>query len=469
MPKKTKPRSHVDAFLEIVRSEITVGSAGLAAWIQHLETADGIGALFELEAWLHGLRSFFELQHLPMRESDRATLVERDFRPELRIANSALQRCERLTIEVLKLGQPDTLQFETLVERKSRKSIIPGCNVDALLAQPTPIDSLGGLQELLGDLRQLISTLDTRSAIDFRIYRGLGREYTRSLNCSRFLEILLGQRIRRQYDRMENPFLKGILEGIKDYRLRRSAVLAFIYLHRMLRYLGLFWKELEQDHPLRETVVLFALLDEEMAYTADFLKARFLKGRETDRPLREAVELVVYSLNVERRRVQEQELTSVVSSGDATVVYARVQNSHGLLRNCLQSGVVALAQALNKQVEARSLYPSMQDSTNRAQLLRHDLWELRNFLKEMLEGQREPALDRIVNRMAVFREKSLPLLMYRDWSEFENFSDAIVIAGSSMESRILLRKFISYIETLVQEVSKRSSLNRPESESSSGQ
>ncbi len=469
MVKNVKPRSQIDAFLELLRSEITAGNAGIAAWVQHLQAAGGIGPIFEMEAWLRGLRSFFDLRNLPMRDSERSTLVERDFRHELKIAAGALQRCERLTLDVARLGQPENLRFEAFIERKSRRGIVPGCNVDALLEQPTPLDSLKGLQESLNDLRMLVCALGGKGAVDYRIYRSLGRAYGRELRSCRFVEMLLSQKVRKQYDQMENPFLRGILDGVNDLRLQRNAVLAFIYLHRLLKYLALISKELEQDHPLREMLVLFALLCEEMEYLGDYLKSRFSKGRETNQPLREAVELVVYSLHVERKRVLAQELASVASSGDATTVYAGVQNSHGLLRNCLQSAVVALAQALNKQVEARSLYPSIQDSANRAQLLRQDLWELRNFLKEMLEGNQEPALDVIVKRMALFREKTLPLLMYRDWSEFESFSDAIVIAASSMESRILLRKFISYVETLVQEVSKRSTLGRADSDYPSGQ
>ncbi len=469
MAKITKPRSQVDGFLELLRSEITAGSAELMAWVQHLQSAGGIKQVFELEAWLRGLRSFFDLRHLPMIEAERPSIVDRDFRHELRIVGNAIQRCERLILEVMKLGQPDILRFEAFVERKSRKGFVPGCNVDAVFEQPTPADSLAGLQESLGDLRLLVCALADKGAIDYRIYRSLGKAYARELKSCRFVEMLLSEKVRKQYDRMENPFLRGILDGIKDNRLRRNAVLSFIYLHRMLKYLALVFRELEQDHPLRDTMVVFALLDEEMAFLGDFLKSRFLRGREISHDLREAVELIIYSLQVERKRVLGRELASVAAAGEANTVYARIQNSHGLLRNCLQSGVVTLAQALNKQVEARSLYPSMQDSANRAQLLRQDLWELRTFLKEMLEGVQEPALDRIVRRMSLFREKTLPLLMYRDWSEFENFSDSIVTAASSMESRILLRKFISYVETLVQEVSKRSSFSRSEGESPSGQ
>jgi len=469
MAKKAKPRSRIDSFLETLRSEITAGNAGFSTWVSHLEAVGGIQSLFELETWLRGLNAYFDFDHLQLRESERAMVSERDFHHELRVVRQALQRCEGHSLEVARLGQPEKLRFESFIERKSRRGGIAGLNLESTFDQPTPVDSLTELQELLSDIRLLTSALEGDEAIDYRLYRSLGRRFERELKNCRFVDMLLSQRLRQQYDQMENPFLRGLLEGVKDYRVKRNAALSFLYLHRLLKYLALVGRELELDRPLRDTLVIFALMHEEMTWLVDFLKSRFLTGRDPGQELREAVELVIYSLRVEGRRAQEQELASVAAGSDVAAIYARVQNSHGLLRNCLQSSVVALAQALNKQVEARHVYPSMMDGAKRAQLLRQDLWELRTFLKDMLEGRGELALDKIVKRMSMFREKSLPLLMYSDWSEFESFSDAIVTAASSMESRTLLRKFISYVETLVQEVSKRSSFSRGEAEPTFGQ
>jgi len=49
--------------------------------------------------------------------------------------------------------------------------------------------------------------------------------------------------------------------------------------------------------------------------------------------------------------------------------------------------------------------------------------------------------------------------MYRDWEEFQRFSDSTITASNPIELRILLRKFVSFLETLVQEVSKRGILH----------
>jgi hypothetical protein len=452
-----------------VRSEIVAGNAGLGAWLKHLEASGGINVLFELEAWLRGLRAFFDPDYLPLKDAERAALPEKSFHHEVEILRHVLQRCERYVLEVANLGQPEKIRFETFIEKKSRRGAVPGCNVDQVFEQPTPLDSLAGLEESLRDIRLLLCCLNTSAGIDYQVYRSLGRRYERELKSHRFIEMLLSQRLRQQYDQVDNPFLRGILDGIKDYRLKRNAALSFLYLLRLLKYLALVGRELEQDQPLREALVLFALMHEEMGYLADFLKARFLRGRETSHALRDSVGLIIYSLHMEGGRTQNQELVSVASDGDVASAYASVQNSHGVLRNCFQSSVVTLAKALNKQVEARNVYPSMTDTAAKSQVLRQDLSDLRTFLKEMLESGQEPVLDEIIARICSFREKSLPLLMYKDWADFEVFSDAIISAASSMEGRIQLRKFISYIETLIQEVSKRSSFSRGDAETASGQ
>jgi hypothetical protein len=46
--------------------------------------------------------------------------------------------------------------------------------------------------------------------------------------------------------------------------------------------------------------------------------------------------------------------------------------------------------------------------------------------------------------------------MYRDWAEFEAFSDALAISTNFIEIRTHIRKFTGFLETLIQEVSKRS-------------
>jgi len=63
--------------------------------------------------------------------------------------------------------------------------------------------------------------------------------------------------------------------------------------------------------------------------------------------------------------------------------------------------------------------------------------------------------NRIIERVGEFRDVSLRSLMYRDWAEFETFSDSLAVSIDAMETRTHIRKFVSYLESLIQQVSKR--------------
>ncbi|MBP1624188.1 MAG: hypothetical protein H6Q07_2208, partial [Acidobacteria bacterium] len=201
---------------------------------------------------------------------------------------------------------------------------------------------------------------------------------------------------------------------------------------------------------------IYSLLHEETAALAELLKTRLLRYNETGEALRNAAEFTAYSIKLESQRVQTRELAEVSREADPGIVYSRIENSHGLLRNCFQSCILTLIQSVDKSLVHSVLFPPRTGQLAAAEKLRQDLWELRRWLMDAL-GSKEPLdSNRIIERIGVFKEASLRSLMYRDWAEFESFADALAVSSSYGEIRTHLRKFVSHLETLIQEVSKRS-------------
>jgi hypothetical protein len=161
---------------------------------------------------------------------------------------------------------------------------------------------------------------------------------------------------------------------------------------------------------------------------------------------------------MESGRTLERELIFASRETDPAALYAKIENSHGMLRNCYQSCVVTVAQAFDKNFDGRAVFPSMLESMQKAQKLHRDLWDLRQYLRDILQNRSAMDANSVVERIAAFCEASLRYLMYRDWGEFERLSDALVAAANPMEVRALLRKFTTFLETLLAEVSKRSVL-----------
>jgi hypothetical protein len=447
-----------DSFLEALQTEFLAGTENLASWIRHVEASGRIESLFELETWLKGLRSFFRVRHLPLSESERKDLIARSFGPEIRIVRQALQICEASTGELMKHGWTDKIEFESFIESQLRKDNVLDYHVSKIVEQPTPMDSLIQLSESLNDLRVMIDAVNQAEKLDYQLFVSIGRCYRRNVRNCRYVEMLLAQRFRLQYDRVDNAALSGILKGIAEEGIRRDIALSLLWLFRLLKYLQFVHRDLVADRPLRHFLVIFCLLHEEMGLLSDFLKGHFLKGREASHALWNVVELIVYSLKMESQRALERELLFVSREADPAVIYTKIENSHGMLRNCYQSCVVALAQAIDKNFEGKAVFPSILEGLQTAQRLRQDLWDLRKHLKDILQNRSGTDVNSIIEKIAAFRESSLRYLMYRDWGEFERLSDSFVTATHPLEVRTLIRKFVSFLETLVEEVSKRSVL-----------
>jgi hypothetical protein len=224
-----------------------------------------------------------------------------------------------------------------------------------------------------------------------------------------------------------------------------------------LRYLALVSDALAEDRPLRPFLAIFSLLHEQAEDLSAFLASR-LSGPAIPERTRQACEMIRQSLDSVNRRVFERELPSVAAQMDPSVIYTRMENGHGLLRHGCQNAIAILVQSLDERIEARMLFPAMAEGIQQGQRLRADLWELRHDLIREIEKATGLDLNCVLERIARFRETSLRFLMYQDWGEFERCSESLITAANDVDARALLRKFVGFLETLLQEVAKRNVL-----------
>ena len=451
-------RSGRDLFLETLRSEIVDGSEVLSAWVSHVHAHGEIDALFEFEAWLRGLNAFFDWKRLPLRDKEKSLVYERSFAPEIRVARLALQQAERGALRLCCLSPAPATARDTMRRDGMHGAGVIRFPMGRVFDRASPMESLTCLLQSIQDLKIMIDAVEDPMRWDYQMYLSLGRSFRRDLRDCRFIGMLLAQRFRIQFDCMDSAVLSGVLKSIPDDRERHNVALVLLYLHRFLRYLELVASGLREDRPLRRFLVLFCLLHEQTDVFCDFVQSRFQKGRRANANLRDAADLMVHALRLETQRAFERELVFLAAEENPSLIYAKMENSHGLLRNCYQSGVVSLIHAFDASIDAKSVFPSMVEGLQQGQKLTRDLWDLRCELKTELDRENGFDLSLVLDRITRFRESSLRFLMYQDWGEFERFSDSLIAAGNEIEARSLLRRFVRFLEVLVQEVSKRSVL-----------
>jgi hypothetical protein len=456
MPRESRISEPHDSFAEVLRAEISAESENLSAWVKQIQAQGAMKSLFGLEAWLRGIRSFFKSEHLPLGATDRDEITIRSFAAEMGIVREGLQICESHACDLTNPKIGGTFEFEEFVDVQMRKDRMMDFHISRIVEQLTPRDSISQLMAFLNDFRIMIGALTGAPGIDYRIFLSLGRFFERELKNCRYMDMFLNEHLRLQFDAVEDRSISQVLQQIQDKTTQRNVASGILYLFRFLRYLQLVSADLDGDRPLKKDLVLFSLLHEGMHGLSDFLRSRFLRNRETPAALRDAAELVAYSMKMESNRVMDRELVSVSRENDPGVIYARIENGHGLLLNCCQSGVVTLMQALQKSFDSSKLFPSRTATLRTSERLRQDLWELRQWLLDVLANGQDLDSAEIIEHLTRFREASLRSLMYRDWAEFESFSDALTFCVNFVEMRTHIRKFVSFLEMLIQEVSKRS-------------
>jgi hypothetical protein len=437
-------------------SEISAAGDRLGNWIRQVHLRGASDILFCLETWLRGIESFLDLQHLPLSEAEKAELTTRSFVPEIRILRRAIQISEGYACALISPEVAGAFTIEEFIRGEIRRERLMNLDEGHLVEQVTPADSLAQLLDSLNDLRVTIDALDVQSGLGCGLFLSLGRIYRREIKNCRYIELLLKQESRLQSSVIENQSLAGPLRNIPDDSVRRDIVQVLADLFQFLKYLKLVRSDLVADYPLKHDLVIFSLLHQETIRLSEFIRSRLLRRRDANPALRTAAELVAYSMKEESQRVLNRELPFVAGEIEPSRVYTRIENSDGLLRNCCESCVLTLLQAIDGSFDAASLFPTRAERLLSSEKLRKDLWELRQWLMEMLESGEQPDSNRIVERFVSFKEASQTSLMYRDWEDFEAFLDAVTSSNNPPENRMHIRKFTGYLEMLIQEVSKRS-------------
>ena len=455
----SKSPQTLNTFIDAMQSEIVAGSENLAAWIRHLQTQGGIDDLFGLETWLKGIRSFLNPDHLPLAESEKEEVLGRSFSSEIKIVRDALQMCEIHAYAVLSVGHAEIFESDKIIEKQLTKERIQDVHINRFLEQLNPMDSMSYLMDVLNDLRIACDAYQHMPNPGYQVFLSLGRNYRRELKNCRYIHMLLNQKFRLQYDVIENKSLSEALRSVEDEATRQNLALALLSLFRFLKYLKIVFLEMQHDRSLRHQLVLFSLLHEEMDTVSGFLKARLIKGKKSSQELRAAAELVAYTLKNESSRVLSKELVFLSRETEPANIYARIEDGCNLLLNCCQGSILNLMSAVGEKFDADSVFPKKADQLLANERIRQGLWNLRQWLAHILDNDSAtPDTTGILERLTAFKEKHFQSLAYSDWAEFEGLLGKLAVSDNNKEIRGQMRKLVTFLESLIQEVTKRGSL-----------
>jgi hypothetical protein len=427
-------------------------------WMDGVVAAGKTRDLFELEMWLRSFERFFRIKNQPLSEKETKQLALRNWSEELRLVDNVLLRTVQLCTSILTEDQVNLARFDKYVEGYLKKDDVVDPYIEKLVRQSTPEACLTLLREALEDLHTVLMDLTRLSRIPYGSFTAVGKTLYREIRRSHVLALLIDKKFKPVHDRIQSPALATTIRGIADPVERKHAARVFLELFRLLHYLEYADPARADEDALKNTILVFSLITSETRLLLAYLERRVLKALSPDSPAFALYDSFVYCLPFELKKVLNTELLDISVTRQPDIVRARVENSHGILKDCFQQSVVQLAQAFDPRVEGNHIFPDFTAKLEQSLGLRDSLARLVRAVRRFQGSKDDLLAVEMKEEISRFYDHNMKDLMYRDWSGFELFFIEILKCTSLPALSNISHRFETFLMTLYREVQKRSIL-----------
>lgn len=408
--------------------------------------------------WLRSLRSFFNPANHPFSESERAALGERSFKCETSVVRDALVRSLQL---LGSLARGETLAgalggagggaagagVAAAAEREG---------AEGALGLGGAKDSLGELADVFKDVCRLCDALLESQTVSFAAWSSLGSVLERELGRSEAAELIVAAGHDAGAAELQER-LVVLAHGLTPDDLGEDLLEIFQTFSRLLAHLRFVELSLRSDAQLKRLLPVFTLVHEETRSLLDFIEGRALLVEGVAPGASEILDGTAYAVRMEMRKAFEHELTGMCSVRQPPQLFAKVENAAGLLRDCYQQSVVALAQSFDPSLDGAALFRSFRTKLEQSLELRRELWGLVRLVRGA-SAAGDASAARVLEAVSAFGEGGQRYLMYKDWEALERFTEEIDSARGAGELSRTFHRFEAYLETLFGQVNMRAVL-----------
>ena len=426
----------------------------MSHWVSRLSQTGRTEFLFELEMWLRSFERYFLIKNQPLSEESTRTLAIRSFYEEIGLVANAIDRVTKLCTLLSSEDQVSQERFDKYVENFLKSDDIADPYVARLLRQSSPQAGLTLLRESFEDLKLLLRELSKLSRIPYGTFQSIGRLIYREVRRNDYLSLLMDRRFKPVYDRITAEPIAQLMQRIEDRERRRLIASIFLQFFRLLHYLEYADPRRRHLDELRTSVLIFSLVASETRALVHYIQQEQERlGSDAGFPT--TFESFVYCVPLELRKVINTELAELTSFKQADVIYVRIENSHGILRDCFQQSIIQLARGFEPEIDGKKIFPRYQTHLEQSLLLKRDLLTLIVTVHKFAEEPSKERADSMKRMISHFHDRSLRFLMYRDWSSFESFASELLKCDSIPGLIQIAHRCETYLKTLLREVSKR--------------
>ena len=262
----------------------------------------------------------------------------------------------------------------------------------------------------------------------------------------------------RSREPLRRDLLANVVSRLDHGELRDALAQTLDELTRLLGYLNLIEADLTEGKAPAETMPVFMLIEGEARAVLCSFETQ---AERADWPaaFREALSATGWAVKHELQRVYGGlSLSPVRDSVGARDVRAEAEHARGILCNCLQQAVVALARVFDRTLDVADLFEDFRIRRQQSLRLYEDLKGLIR-LARLAEQQRDlPSVNRLIFSLGDFSRGSMRYLMFKDWKPCEQMINATREALHADALPGAINQLGCYLETMLSQVRLRAVL-----------
>lgn len=384
--------------------------------------------------WLSGLESFLNIQNQLFIVENRAKIAERDWIKEFRLTHSTLLRCSRLTFQIAHAIRQDIANEDIFdISAQEIQKLSKTLKESVLLSEGLLRAETLGFSEWSAWSNALSAKLkDSEASVKFIKFA----EKTGETFYPRILQDLLDER--------EIP---EVLRADLNLILPRIA--------KILKWLNVVREIIREDKPLKPAILIYAKVHEQIRELTSYINNRLLRCPDKESEFFGTLDGAAYVASIELRKVYQSELLGLSDIRPVPLVRAKIEASFGLLNDSFQQTLVSFAQLVAPKIKAEEVFPEYQIKREQSILLRQDLWEIMNEVKEAEQNPETYPLNELKKRLSDFTDSTMRYLIYKDWETVERFVEELVRTDEKKDLVPLLHRFGAYLETLFGQINMR--------------
>jgi hypothetical protein len=253
--------------------------------------------------------------------------------------------------------------------------------------------------------------------------------------------------------------LDSVLKGIKSSAVQAAIRSVFTDLMRQRDVLRIVEMNASEGGPLAVSLALFSLIENESKALIRFIETCIPQIKSIKGPLRQVLDGTSFALRHELKRVFGHELAGINQKLKTNQVRTDVMRAHGLLSNCFQQSLIALAQVFDPSLSADRLFDDYRDRFEQSTVLLRDLSRLMGMARQAGERQDQATSNLLLGDLKAFCHGTMHYLMYKDCDEFEDITREVISSYGSVRHGFILHCFSTYLEALINQVQMRAVLN----------